>query len=39
MFKPDLVQTSISAGGPTANYIGTGGSSALHRIWMTFDKQ
>jgi prepilin-type N-terminal cleavage/methylation domain-containing protein len=37
-FKTDLALTSISPN-PAANYLHAGGSTALHRIWETFDRQ
>jgi prepilin-type N-terminal cleavage/methylation domain-containing protein len=36
-FKKDLVQTAISTP-PTNNYVQQSGSSALHRMWETFDQ-
>ena len=38
MFKSDLDLTAISPG-PVNNYVSSGSSSALHRIWETFDRQ
>jgi prepilin-type N-terminal cleavage/methylation domain-containing protein len=36
-FKTDLSLTAISTP-PTGNYVSSGSSSALHRIWETFDQ-
>jgi prepilin-type processing-associated H-X9-DG protein len=38
MFKEDLALTAISPS-PANNYISSGSSAALHRIWETFDRQ
>ena len=37
-FKADSALTAISTP-PTGNYVSSGSSSALHRMWETFDRQ